>query len=149
MTEKVKTLRHRWPWVIALALLLLGAPMAWNLRPLTRLERDAVGTWRFEGVAQGEALVLHEDRSYSIWLKPVGSWRESNGRITLTPSQAHVALRTLFESGPSAAWKKLDSKSSLFRSGPLTAVLTPPDGLLVTRSSGAVISFTRRTSVDP
>ncbi len=46
MTEIVKK-RRRWPWaVLAVVVLFIGAPIAWQFRPLNSTERALVGRWQ-------------------------------------------------------------------------------------------------------
>lgn len=88
MSDIVKK-RRRWPWVIlAVLLLLVGAPIAWRLRPLNETERSVIGTWRcehdyaidYETFTSDRRLTIRTDNFATGDSETVtGTWYAANG----------------------------------------------------------------------
>lgn len=86
MSEPPKK-RRRWPWVIlASVLLLIGAPIAWRLRPLNTTERTLLGRWKsLDGLS---AFQLSPDRRFS--------WESVDQRFVHELSATHRTQPLLF-----------------------------------------------------
>jgi hypothetical protein len=88
MVATTKT-RRRWFLTALLAtLLIVIALIAWNLRPLSPVERKLVGNWMSPSryVSPGHAVLrLKADRTFEMndSFEGSGTWSASNGRLTL------------------------------------------------------------------
>lgn len=85
MTES-GTKRGRWPWIaLATAVLFVGGPLAYRLRPLNAAERSLVGHWAASSNIDELSAIYYSDRTFKMD-GLVGSWSASNSAIsTRTP----------------------------------------------------------------
>jgi len=81
MTEIAKR-RRRWPWVVlAVLLLVVGGPIAWQFRPLNTAEKALVGRWTITGPQ--EAIEFRPDRRFLLRGIPAGSWSASETSLSV------------------------------------------------------------------
>ncbi len=111
---------------VALVLLLVGAPLAWRLRPSNETERTLVGTWAFVS-DDPQRMHFRADRrlafsSDQILYEEIGSWTAAKDglRLRLFADDARIAMLGWF------------ARLQRFRPGKLSALrFHDPDRALI------------------
>lgn len=93
--------RRRWPYVLAALAVLLVAPFAWKLRPLTATERSLLGTWRYRAAPQPILLRLTADRRCTElqegWSPEItigsGDWHMVGSDLVISPDSLLPPVR--------------------------------------------------------